>query len=1035
MDVSEGKTDQIYRAHSYHTKVPHLAIVPSILHYTEPGDVVLDGFCGSGMTGVAAQWCGTAKKEYRREIEARFEKQGQPKPVWGARRAVLNDLSPAATFIAANYNLPFDVQEFARAGKSILDEVEHEIGWMYHTLHVEPASSRPEVLHVEPASSRLSASVGFEPCDPFQAPAVTFHKDNLPHIQVAGATYFITFRTENLRILSPEARSIALNAVLHWDRKRWTVMSVVVMPDHVHLIAKPLPKGNLRDADSTSTTWLLAEILHSIKSFSSNEINKLEGKRGVPVWQTESYDRIIRDERELVYELAYMNHNPVKAGLTARAEDYQWRYVSPEMQKAGWKPAPLGRIEYTVWSEVFSCPDCTGEVVFLEEALDKETKRVRDAFPCPHCNCELSKKRLDRNYEARFDRVLGKTVQTPKRRPSLISYKVGKQRYEKKPDQFDLALLEKIAAMEWPAEVPYVEIPGMHMTHERARMDRQGITHIHHFFLPRAAHSLAALWRKANSYPNARIRHMLLFFVEQAIVEISVLNRFRPTGYSQVKQYLTGVYYVAAQHAECSPWYILDGKLSRLNKAFQIDVAEKEHALLTTGTAAWLGLPDACVDYIFTDPPFGENIYYADLNFLVESWHRVITNAEPEAIIDKFKKKGLAEYQHLMQRCFEEYCRVLKPGRWMTVVFHNSRNAVWNAIQEGLQAAGFVVADVRTLDKQQGSYRQVTSTAVKQDLVISAYKPNDGLEDRFNLTAGTEEGVWDFIRTHLKQLPVFVSKDGRAEVIAERQNYLLFDRMVAFHVQRGVTVPMSAAEFYAGLEQRFPPRDGMYFLPDQTAEYDKKRMTVKEVLQLQLFVSDEASAIQWLKQQLTRKPQTFQDIHPQFMKEIGGWQKHEKPLELSELLEQNFLRYDGKGPIPAQIVSWIKQSADLRKIIQEELSTGRSTEENGQLETRNQELITHAKARWYVPDPNKAGDLEKLRERSLLKEFKEYRESKQKRLKVFRLEAVRAGFKKAWQERDYATIIAVARKIPDKILQEDPKLLMWYDQAVTRTGE
>jgi hypothetical protein len=77
---------------------------------------------------------------------------------------------------------------------------------------------------------------------------------------------------------------------------------------------------------------------------------------------------------------------------------------------------------------------------------------------------------------------------------------------------------------------------------------------------------------------------------------------------------------------------------------------------------------------------------------------------------------------------------------------------------------------------------------------------------------------------------------------------------------------------------------------------------------------------------------------------------------------------------------------------------------------------------------------EKLRERSLLKEFEDYRAASQKRLKVFRLEAVRAGFKKAWQERDYATIIAVARKISENVLQEDPKLLMWYDQAITRTG-
>ena len=77
VDVSVGKTDLLYRAHPYHTKVPHLAIVPSILHYTKPGDVVLDGFCGSGMTGVAAQWCGTAPESYRKELEGRWKSEGR----------------------------------------------------------------------------------------------------------------------------------------------------------------------------------------------------------------------------------------------------------------------------------------------------------------------------------------------------------------------------------------------------------------------------------------------------------------------------------------------------------------------------------------------------------------------------------------------------------------------------------------------------------------------------------------------------------------------------------------------------------------------------------------------------------------------------------------------------------------------------------------------------------------------------------------------------------------------------------------------
>jgi len=139
-----------------------------------------------------------------------------------------------------------------------------------------------------------------------------------------------------------------------------------------------------------------------------------------------------------------------------------------------------------------------------------------------------------------------------------------------------------------------------------------------------------------------------------------------------------------------------------------------------------------------------------------------------------------------MRESFREYYRVLKPGRWMTVVFHNSHNSVWNAIQEAMTWAGFVVADVRILDKLQSSYRQVTGiTAVKKDLVISAYRPSNELEERFKISVGGEDSAWEFIRSHLRQTPVFVLKGTRVETVAERQNDLLYDRMVVFHVQRG----------------------------------------------------------------------------------------------------------------------------------------------------------------------------------------------------------------------------------------------------------
>ena len=131
-DVSEGKSDPIYTAHSYHTKVPHRAIMQYILHYTEPGDIVLDGFCGSGMTGVAAQMCEDPDLLFRAKAA-----KSLPNARYGARKAILNDLSPAAAFIAANYNTAIDGDAFLQTMEKLLDEVQAELGWMYSTRHTQ----------------------------------------------------------------------------------------------------------------------------------------------------------------------------------------------------------------------------------------------------------------------------------------------------------------------------------------------------------------------------------------------------------------------------------------------------------------------------------------------------------------------------------------------------------------------------------------------------------------------------------------------------------------------------------------------------------------------------------------------------------------------------------------------------------------------------------------------------------------------------------------------------------------------------------
>lgn len=826
-DTGSGKTHPIYTAHSYHSKIPHLAIMPCVLHYTEPGDIVLDGFSGSGMTGVAAQLCGQPEADFKENLEAEWRERGLQSPSWGGRRPILIDLSPVANFIAYNLNLEASSREFQKAADDFFKKIDAELGWMYETLHTD-------------------------------------------------------------------------------------------------------------------------------------------GKR-------------------------------------------------------------KGRINYVVWSEVFTCPNCAGDVVFMDRTYNVKTGEFASEFECPDCGVTLTTRSCEHKFSNTYDIAIGETVRKISYVPVEIEYilQEDKTKYRKKPDANDLAMLSDLSNMQPRDWFPTAKLPIGEMRDSNHLAER-GITHYHHFYLPRALHSLSTMWRIAGEWPDLRARGLLKFMVEQCSAGMTLMNgyeaiQFGRLGGSQVGRFMKGVYYIRPVVSETAPWYNLVGKYKRLLKMISVQQLPRSgQVTISTASSLQSPIPDKSVDYIYTDPPFGDAIKYGDLNLLIEAWHNLFSRLENEVLWDELKNKTLVVYSDLMRRAFNEYYRVLKPGRWMTVVFHNSKNSVWTTIQQAIGDAGFVVADVRTLDREQGSFNQVTAAgAVKQDLVISAYKPNGGLEDRFKLEAGTEDGVWDFIRTHLKQLPVFVSKDGQAEIIAERQNYLLFDRMIAFHVQRGVTIPLSATEFYAGLAQRFSERDGMYFLPDQVTEYDKKRLTVNEVLQLQLFVIDESSAIQWLKQQLTRKPQTFQELHPQFLKEIGGWQKQERALELSQLLDDNFICYDGKGEVPSQIHSYLSSNfKELRNLPKD-----------------NPELRTKGKDRWYIPDPNKAGDIEKKREKGLLKEFEEYWTSSQKRIKVFRLEAVRAGFKKAWQEHDYSTIITVARKIQEEVLQEDPKLLMWYDQALTRSGE
>jgi hypothetical protein len=220
----------------------------------------------------------------------------------------------------------------------------------------------------------------------------------------------------------------------------------------------------------------------------------------------------------------------------------------------------------------------------------------------------------------------------------------------------------------------------------------------------------------------------------------------------------------------------------------------------------------------------------------------------------------------------------------------------------------------------------------------------------------------------------------------------------------------------------------MYFLSSQVPEYDKARLKASYVGQGSLFIVDEATAIRWLRDRLQRKPQTYQEISPDFMREIRQWQNYERSLELSELLRENFLSHDGIDKIAPQIVSYLRQSSTLRPLVEEcEIdATGAAT-------TNDPRLLDVAANRWYVPNPANQVDLEKIRSRQLLREFDAYRQGNT-RLKEVRSEAIRLGFSAAMKRGDYELIKSMASRLPKRLLDEDEQLLLYYDVALTRLG-
>ena len=370
---------------------------------------------------------------------------------------------------------------------------------------------------------------------------------------------------------------------------------------------------------------------------------------------------------------------------------------------------------YMVWSYGLICHHCGHEFVMWDVARD-EQPRVRDSkikseFDCPACHTGLKKRGLRRTN----------------RYPVMIGYRCcerGLKEAVSPLNDYDLAKLEEIRKQGVPHSLWYPTAPFPEGVNTKQPI-AAGITSIDQAYTPRALWAMAYLWDQACQWPQPEVRNKLLFTLTSLYQRVTVFSEFRFWGGSGN----TANFNVPAIMNEQNVFRAFERKAHTISWYFRHALPKVRKVQVSTQSALKLvQLPDKSVDYVFTDPPFGGNINYSEMNFLWESWLKVYTDNKDEAIVNPTQKKGLREYGELLTAAFSEIRRVLKDHAWLTVVFHNSSEKVWGALQQAISQAGFEIKGTQTFDKEHGTFKQfVSDNAVGYDLVIHCQKGDTAL--------------------------------------------------------------------------------------------------------------------------------------------------------------------------------------------------------------------------------------------------------------------------------------------------------------------
>ena len=429
-------------------------------------------------------------------------------------------------------------------------------------------------------------------------------------------------------------------------------------------------------------------------------------------------------------------HSPAKNGTSAGKNTYTYDAQLTHLRRGLYTTecrecGKTTEILYTVWSYQVICPHCQIEFRLWDHCRQYGSNvrehKILSELPCPNCKSLLKKSRLSRTVAE----------------PVMLGYKCcDKVQREHPLNETDIKMVQNIEANPPLANgfYPKIALPdGVNLNQPK----RHGFDRVDKLYTSRNLAALSHLWKEIHRLENDRLASMLAFVFTSLYQRVTRLAEFRFWGGSGN----TAHFNVPFIFNEANVFVTFERKAANILDHLQTTAQHyRGNKVVVCNSATRLDyLPDNSIDFIFTDPPFGANINYSEMNILWESWLGEFTDNTSEAIVNKAQGKGL---------------------------------------EEAVRQAGFIPEQINIFDKQHGTFKQfVSENTAGSDLVLHCRKPASKMDQTLLEALPWQQSITQFFEQRTGELPVTVFLHVARD--SESDYRTLFSEWVGFGLLKG----------------------------------------------------------------------------------------------------------------------------------------------------------------------------------------------------------------------------------------------------------